>query len=319
MAGKPCARCSRSRNRLAGQLVEAVLGLPLRAIDRRVLGDRQDLRGRVDHRRAREDVVAGAAAEDLDHALDVLGAVGRDVVDAVELLACEDVAHAGVIRAIAEQSADAAGKARLCLAAVEDRDLVAVPGELVHEREPVEARTAHDQHPHRSPSLVARRARHATMLADAEAGAAARCDAGRGRHGCSCSSPRLPGRPFRGGASCAAVAAAVCRLGACRAAPRRPAPQSTPPTSRSTRGTCASRTDPSRPCAASTSRSGAARSTRCSGPTARARRRFSRSSRAAASAAAARRGCSGTTRRATSARSRSASASSCRQRARSRT
>ena len=58
-----------------------------------------------------------------------------------------------MVLAVAEEAADAPRDGGLGLAAVEDRDGVAVPGELVDEREPVEAGAAHDKDVHRACSL----------------------------------------------------------------------------------------------------------------------------------------------------------------------
>jgi hypothetical protein len=73
----------------AQQLVAAVLVLLRAAVHRKILVNGQQLRGRVDHRRADEYVVPGAAAEVLEHEGDVLGPVGRHVLHDVVVLAAE--------------------------------------------------------------------------------------------------------------------------------------------------------------------------------------------------------------------------------------
>ena len=68
--------------------------------------------GRVDHGRAREHVVPGAAAQQLAHALRVLGAVGADVVHAVPVAARERRAQRSRVGAIGDQAATRPAAAR---------------------------------------------------------------------------------------------------------------------------------------------------------------------------------------------------------------
>ena len=134
------------------QLVQAVLVLPLASIDGMPLGDRQRVGRGIDHRRAREYVVADSAAEDVHHELDVFRAIGADVVHAVERFSPEHGVHRTVIGAIADQPADGTRERRLGLPAVHDRHGVAGARQLPDERKPVELRpTPHEDLPAPSP------------------------------------------------------------------------------------------------------------------------------------------------------------------------
>ena len=156
---------------LAHDLVAPVLDLVLREIDGMGLADREDLRVGVDRRRAGEDVVAGPPVEDLVHAAHVVDGVGAHVLDAVELFAGEDLAHALVVRAVAVEAAHAGRQHGLRDAAVEGRDLVAVFHELLDEMKSVEPCAAHHQDPHEEPPHHAHHRRaHSTPRSGADAG-----------------------------------------------------------------------------------------------------------------------------------------------------
>ena len=130
---------------LAQDLVHAVLVLALAAVERMVLGDRQQIRRRIDDGGAREHVVPGAPAQQLAHQLRVLGAIGADVEHAVPVAARERRAQCGRIGAVGDQARDAARQLGRGLAAVAHAHVVSGAHELAHEREPVELRAAHHE------------------------------------------------------------------------------------------------------------------------------------------------------------------------------
>ena len=129
--------------RLDLELLVPVLGLPLRAVDRVGLADRQHPGPGVDDGRAAEQVVTDPPADDLDQRLHVGQRVARQVRRDVELLRAEHLAQLLVVGPVGVEPADRARQPGLALAPVEHGDLVTPLDQLIHEGEPVETGTAH--------------------------------------------------------------------------------------------------------------------------------------------------------------------------------
>ena len=103
--GEPAPAVGRQQQILAEQLVQAVFALLGTAVDGVILGDRQDVGGRVDDRRGDEHIVPDPPVEQLDHDFDVLWVVGAHIVHAVEILAGENLTQPAVIGTVGNQPA----------------------------------------------------------------------------------------------------------------------------------------------------------------------------------------------------------------------